>query len=93
MFLNHSHQFSTKHPKPKRLVENSVDNLDILSTSISKAVHTQANTYRVKHPHTNKHSAASAGSNTLLNTVWVLKSESISNGRKTVWEHDGEATV
>lgn len=33
--------------------------------------------------HTNKHSAASAGSNTLLNIVLVPKSESISKGRKT----------
>lgn len=47
-----------------------------------RGVRTQANTYRVKHMHTNKHPAASAGSNTPLNIVLVAKSESISRGRK-----------
>lgn len=57
--------------------------LFLLPKQGQRGVHTQANTYRVKHMHTNKHPAASAGSNTPLNIVSVPKSESISGGRKT----------
>lgn len=58
--------------------------LFLLPKQGQRGVHTQANTYRVKHMHTNKHTAASVGSITPLNIVSVPKSESIiSGGRKT----------
>ena len=68
----------------RQLKELSVNKLSTDTMSLSEQRHRgSTHTYKMKHMHTNKPSAASAGSYTLLNIVLVPKSESIQGRRET----------